>query len=78
MITRIILATVFILISMSYSIAQENANEVLKNIQEKFNSINDLTAELTQSVNGKVILKAKFTLKRKTTSDLNLKTSDYF
>lgn len=64
MITRIILATVFILISMSYSIAQENANEVLKNIQEKFNSINDLTAELTQSINSKVNLKGKVYFKK--------------
>lgn len=64
MITRIILATVFILISMSYSIPQENANEVLKNIQEKFNSINDLTAELTQSVNSKVNLKGKVYFKK--------------
>jgi outer membrane lipoprotein carrier protein len=64
MITRIILATVFILISMSYSIAQENANEVLMNIQEKFNSINDLTAELTQSVNSKVNLKGKVYFKK--------------
>ena len=64
MITRIILASIFILASFSYSIAQENANEVLKNIQNKYDSINDLSAQLTQSVNQKVNLKGKVFYKK--------------
>ena len=38
---------------------QENANAILKNIQDKFNSITDLSAQITQSVNDKVNLKGK-------------------
>ena len=64
MITRIILASIFIIASFSYSIAQENANEVLKNIQNKYDSINDLSAQLTQSVNQKVNLKGKVFYKK--------------
>jgi outer membrane lipoprotein carrier protein len=64
MITRIILASILILASFSYSIAQENANEVLKNIQDKYDSINDLSAQLTQSVNQKVNLKGKVFYKK--------------
>ena len=64
MITRIILASIFIIASFSYSIAQENANEVLKNIQDKYDSINDLSAQLTQSVNQKVNLKGKVFYKK--------------
>jgi outer membrane lipoprotein carrier protein len=64
MITRIILASVFILTFINSGIAQENANEVLKNIQDKFNSITDLSAQLTQSVNDKVNLKGKVFYKK--------------
>ena len=64
MITRIILATIFILISISHSLAQENANAVLKNIQDKFNSISDLSAQITQSVNDKVNLRGKVFYKK--------------
>lgn len=64
MITRIIFASIFILASFSSSIAQENANTVLKNIQDKFDSINDLSAQLTQSINQKVNLKGKVFYKK--------------
>jgi outer membrane lipoprotein carrier protein len=64
MITRIILASIFIIASFSFSIAQENANEILKNIQNKYDSINDLSAQLTQSVNQKVNLKGKVFYKK--------------
>jgi len=46
------------------SFAQENAQAVLKNIQNKFNTINDLSAELTQSVNGNLNLKGKVYFKK--------------
>jgi outer membrane lipoprotein carrier protein len=46
------------------SFAQENAQEVLKNIQNKFSTINDLSAQLTQSVNGNLNLKGKVYFKK--------------
>jgi outer membrane lipoprotein carrier protein len=46
------------------SFAQDNAQEVLENLQTKFNTINDLSAELTQSVNGNVNLKGKIFYKK--------------
>jgi outer membrane lipoprotein carrier protein len=64
MITRIILASIFILTFISSGIAQENANTVLKNIQDKFDSINDLSAQLIQSINQKVNLKGKVFYKK--------------
>jgi outer membrane lipoprotein carrier protein len=64
MITRIILASIFILTFIGFGIAQDNANTVLKNIQDKFDSINDLSAQLTQSVNDKVNLKGKVFYKK--------------
>jgi len=62
MLARLLLVT--ILISFSVSLAQNNANEVLKKIQGKFNSITDLSAQITQSVNGKVNLKGKVFYKK--------------
>ncbi|MCU0364251.1 MAG: outer-membrane lipoprotein carrier protein LolA [Ignavibacteriaceae bacterium] len=62
MLARLLLLT--ILISFSVSIAQNNANEVLKNIQDKFNSIADLSAQITQSVNDKVNLNGKVFYKK--------------
>ena len=46
------------------SFGQDNAQEVLTNLQNKFNTINDLSAELTQSVNGTVNLKGKVYFKK--------------
>jgi len=46
------------------TLAQEDAQEVLKNIQNKFESITDLSAQLTQSVNGNVNLKGKVYYKK--------------
>ena len=64
MITRIILASIFIITFISSGIAQGNANAVLKNIQDKFNSITDLSAQIVQSVNEKVNLKGKVFYKK--------------
>lgn len=46
------------------SFAQDNPQTVLKNIQDKFESITDLSAQLTQSVNGNVNLKGKVYYKK--------------
>jgi outer membrane lipoprotein-sorting protein len=64
MITRIFLSILFILFSVSFIIAQENASVLLKNIQDKFNSITDLSAQINQSVNDKVNLKGKVFYKK--------------
>ena len=64
MITRIILASIFIITFISSVIAQGNANAVLKNIQDKFNSITDLSAQIVQSVNETVNLKGKVFYKK--------------
>jgi len=64
MITKLIVASIFILTFISSGIAQENANAVLKNIQDTFNAISDLSAQITQSVNDKVNLKGKVFYKK--------------
>ncbi len=56
-----VLALVFFITN---TFAQENAQEVLENIQNKFNTIDDLSAELIQSVNGNVNLKGKIYFKK--------------
>jgi outer membrane lipoprotein carrier protein len=61
----LLIAVVFSSIfAFQFSNAQSNADEVLKNIQDKFESITDLSAQLTQSVNGTVNLKGKVYYKK--------------
>jgi len=55
--TKIIIECIALVFCFSSSFAQDDAQEVLTYIQNKFNTINDLTAELSQSVNGSVNLK---------------------
>lgn len=64
MFSRIVFILIVMFIFSSHSFAQQEAKEVLKDIQEKFNSINDLAAEITQSVNDKVNLKGKVYYKK--------------
>ena len=54
---KIIIACLFSVLFLNKSFAQDNAHYVLDKLQQKFNSINDLTANLTQSVNGNLNLK---------------------
>jgi outer membrane lipoprotein carrier protein len=61
---KIFFIGVVTLFFLNNSFAQDNAQEVLENIQAKFNTINDLSAELTQSVNGNVNLKGKIFYKK--------------
>lgn len=46
------------------SISAQTGNEVLQSLQNKFNSINDLTADIIQKVNGKVNLSGKLFFKK--------------
>lgn len=61
--------------AIQYSNAQSDAEELLKNIQEKFNSITDLSAQLTQSVNGEVSLKGKVFYKKENNLRFEFKNS---
>ena len=61
--------------SIQLSFAQSNAQELLKNIQDKFNSINDLSAQLTQSVNGEVSLEGKVFYKKENNLRFEFKNS---
>lgn len=62
MIGRIIVIIFFSFVSHSF--AQENASVLLKKIQDTFDSIIDLSAQITQSVNGQVNLKGKVYYKK--------------
>ena len=62
--TKIFIECIALVFCFSSSFAQDDAQEVLTNIQNKFNTINDLTAELSQSVNGSVNLKGKIYYKK--------------
>ena len=53
-----------IFFTVNCGIAQSNAEELLTKIQNKFLSINDLSAQLVQSINGKVNLKGKVFYKK--------------
>ena len=59
----IFIYTISVLV-LSASFGQESAEDVLQKIQDKFNTINDLSANLTQSVNGNVNLNGKVYYKR--------------
>lgn len=60
---QIKILTVILLFLGSIALPQQS-NDLLKNLQSKFNSINDLTADFSQQVNGKVILSGLFTYKK--------------
>lgn len=62
--TKIFFVCITFIICFSGSFAQDDAQEVLKNIQNKFNTIDDLSADLSQSVNGSVNLKGKIYYKK--------------
>ena len=51
----------FIFTSVTFS---QNAETVLKSLQDKFDSINDLTANVSQNVNGKTNLSGKLFYKK--------------
>ncbi len=53
----------------------ETGDKLLKNLQEKFNRVNDLSAEFNQSTNGKTILIGKFFFKKEDKLRIELKNS---
>jgi len=64
MCNKIFFLFVSLILFFTTSFPQEDAQVVLKNIQDKFESITDLSAQLTQSVNGNVNLKGKVYYKK--------------
>ena len=61
---KLFLVCISLIFVFATTFAQEDAQEVLKNIQNKFESITDLSAQLSQSVNGNVNLKGKVYYKK--------------
>ena len=61
---KIIFIYIISALVLNASFGQESADDVLQKIQDKFNTINDLSANLTQSVNGNVNLNGKVYYKR--------------
>jgi len=64
MIVRNIFILIITLIFCNSIIAQDDAKALLKDIQNKFDSINDLSAEITQLVKGKINLEGKVYYKK--------------
>ena len=64
MLFRISFILIISFIYFNQTVAQDDAKVVLKNIQNKFDSITDLSAQITQSVNGQVNLKGKVYYKK--------------
>ena len=64
MLSRISFILIVSIILSNCIIAQDDAKVALKNIQDKFDSITDLSAQITQSVNGQVNLKGKVYYKK--------------
>lgn len=59
-----ILLTGFILLFSFSQYAQSDANSILRDLQNKFNSIIDLTVDYSQKAGGKVILNGKIIFKK--------------
>jgi outer membrane lipoprotein carrier protein len=64
MLTQLSIISLILFLFFEPGIAQSDAEVLLKNIQEKFNSISDLSADITRSVNGKVNFKGKIYYKK--------------
>ncbi len=70
---RILLALSFIFIFYSLSFSQNSGEQLLKTLQNKFNSISNLSANFQQTVNGKVNLAGVFFYDRQNKLRLELK-----
>jgi len=63
------------LIFISSGFPQQKAGDVLKSLQDKFDTINDLQANITQSTDGKQNLAGKLLYKKKNKFRLELKNN---
>jgi outer membrane lipoprotein carrier protein len=64
-----------ILLPVVFLSAQDNGNNLLESIQKKYKSINDLTADFSQILNGKANVTGKFQFARGNKLRLELKNS---
>ncbi|MCH7723573.1 MAG: outer membrane lipoprotein carrier protein LolA [Bacteroidetes bacterium] len=55
---------IIVILLVSIAHAQTNGNELIKDLQTRFNAIDDLTAEFIQSTNGKIFLSGVFLFKK--------------
>ncbi len=66
-----LLTSLFVFSVLTFS--QSGGDQLLKSLQSKFNSINDLSADFKQSTNGKINLAGKFFYKKENDLRLELK-----
>ena len=67
---------IFIFLSLILSLnAQDNSSQLLKSIQNKFKTINDLTVDVVQKPGGKEVLPGKLSYKKENRFHLDLKNN---
>lgn len=62
--SRITLLSLITLVSVNPLNAQNEGDQFLESLQNKFNTINDFTASITQTINGKTSLSGKIFFKK--------------
>jgi chaperone LolA len=70
-----LLIALFLIILTSNLIAQSNGEKVLKSLQNKFESINDLTVDVIQKSGGKEVLSGKLSFRKENKFSLDLKNN---
>lgn len=67
---------IFLLLSITFNLNYADAgNDILRNLQNKFDVINDLSAEFNQSTNGKTNVIGKFIFKKEDKLRIEFKNS---
>ena len=67
---------IFLLLSFTFNLNYADAgNDILRNLQNKFDVINDLSAEFNQSTNGKANVTGKFIFKKEDKLRIEFKNS---
>lgn len=65
----------FIFLFSIGSTAKDTGQNLLKNLQDKFNTVRDLSADFKQSINGKLVLSGKFLFKKEDNLRVEMKNS---
>lgn len=65
----------FLLLFSIGSTAEDTGQNLLKNLQDKFNTVRDLSADFKQSINGKLVLTGKFLFKKEDNLRVEMKNS---
>jgi outer membrane lipoprotein carrier protein len=61
---KILFVCLISILKLNVSFGQDSASDILQNIRDKFETINDLSADLTQSVNGNLNFNGKVYYKK--------------